>query len=171
MKKLFLLLVIFIQISFSQEEEKKLEIELETLDGETELLTTYLKEGPVYINFWALWCEPCKSEIKVLQQIHQKYNEYGFNVLAINHDTQKSLAKVKSFVATQNFSFPIFIDPNGEVFEQLNGKNIPYSLLIDRDGTIVKTRTGYFHGDEKDIEKDILPLLKKSETKKEIEKE
>ena len=71
----------------------------------------------------------------MLQKIYETYKEQGFTVLKINHDTQKSLAKVKAYVKTQQYSVPIFIDPNAQVFETLERTNIPYSVLLIWKGT------------------------------------
>jgi len=71
------------------------EIPMKTLENESVTLSAYLEKGPVYITFWALWCEPCKAELRYLQKIQEKYGADGLTILAINHDTQKSLAKVR----------------------------------------------------------------------------
>ena len=168
MKKILLLLLLLCSITFAQE-TTTFDLSLETMDGEIENLSDYLHKGPVYVSFWALWCEPCKSEIKMLQKIYETYKEQGFTVLAINHDTQKSLAKVKAYVKTQQYSVPIFIDPNAQVFETLNGQNIPYSVLFDMEGNIIKTRSGYLPGDEREIEKDIQEAIAKSKKKNVVE--
>ncbi len=132
---------------------------LEDLNGKNRTLAEFLEKGPVYINFWALWCQPCRAELKTMQAIYEKYSEKGFTLLAISIDTPRSLAKVKSFFASQNFTMPCLLDPNSKVFEKLNGQSLPYSILIDKSGKIVKTRTGYLPGDEKFIEQDIVKLL------------
>jgi thioredoxin-related protein len=46
------------------------------------------------------------------------------------------------------------------VFQAFNGQNIPFSVLIDKDGKVVKRRIGYLPGDEKEIEADILRLFR-----------
>ena len=43
-------------------------------------------------------CEPCKKEMKFLNEFHQKYNDYGFKVISINMDTPRSMSKVKKYV-------------------------------------------------------------------------
>lgn len=134
---------------------------LESVNGGKVSLYELLKEGPVYLNFWAMWCAPCRAEMKVLNQIYEQYKFKGIKLLAINIDSPKSTAKVKSFVASQKFLFEVLLDPNSEVFQKFNGKNLPYSLLINQKGEIVKIRNSYVPGDEKDIIKDFESILKK----------
>ena len=158
-----LVLVLVIATSLNEcfaQQSSRIRFTLDNLEGESKTLESFLRKGPVYISFWALWCEPCKSEMKALQSLQDKFAEQGFTVLAINTDTPKSNAKVKAFVKTQRFTFPVLLDPNSQVFSQLNGKALPYSLLLHRSGKIVKVRTGYLPGDEKDIEQDVVKLLK-----------
>jgi cytochrome c biogenesis protein CcmG/thiol:disulfide interchange protein DsbE len=134
---------------------------LENLDGTRSTLSQYLERGPLYVSFWALWCEPCKLELRALKSFAKEHEDDPFTILAINQDSPKSLAKVKAYVKSQGYSFPVILDPNNQVFQALNGQNLPFSVLIDKSGKIVTTRTGYLAGDEKEIEKDILNLINK----------
>jgi len=135
-------------------------IQLDELDGSTTSLSEYLRQGPVYVTFWALWCEPCKQELRALKSIAREHEDKSFTILAVNQDSPKSLAKVKAYVRSQGYPFPVILDPNMQVFQSFNGQNLPFSVLVDRDGKVVATRTGYLPGDEKDIEKEILKLLR-----------
>lgn len=134
---------------------------LDELDGSTTKLSEYLRNGPVYMSFWALWCEPCKQELRALKTFATEHAEDPFTILAVNQDSPKSLAKVKAYVKSQSYPFPVILDPNTQLFQAFNGQNLPFSVLIDRSGKIVATRTGYLPGDEKEIQKDILKLITK----------
>lgn len=131
------------------------------LDGSTSKLSDYLRNGPVYLTFWALWCEPCKQELHALKSFAKDHADDPFTILAVNQDSPRSLAKVKAYVRSQAYPFPVILDPNTQVFQAFNGQNLPFSVLIDRNGKVVTTRTGYLPGDEKEIEKDILKLITK----------
>lgn len=131
------------------------------LDGTTSKLSDYLRSGPVYLSFWALWCEPCKQELHALRSFAREHADDPFTILAVNQDSPKSLAKVKAYVRSQEYPFPVILDPNTQVFQAFNGQNLPFSVLIDTNGKVVTTRTGYLPGDEKEIERDILKLVTK----------
>jgi thiol-disulfide isomerase/thioredoxin len=136
-------------------------LSIERLDGSRTKLSEYLKKGPVYLSFWALWCEPCKLELRALKSFAKEHENDPFTIVAVNQDSPKSLAKVKAYVRSQNYPFVVVVDPNTQIFQALNGQNLPFSVLIDKSGKVVSTRTGYFAGDEKEIEKDILNLITK----------
>ena len=134
---------------------------LDELDGSTSKLSEYLRNGPVYMTFWALWCEPCKQELRALKAFAKEHADDPFTILAVNQDSPKSIAKVKAYVKSQGYPFSVILDPNAQVLQTFNGQNLPFAVLIDRSGKVVSTRTGYLPGDEKEIEKDILKLTTK----------
>lgn len=136
------------------------DLPLEELDGSASSLGVYLRQGPVYVTFWATWCEPCKQELRVLKAIAAAHADKAFTILAVNQDTPKTMAKVKAYVKSQNYPFPVIRDPNAQVMQAFNGQTLPFSVLLDTKGNVLKTRTGYLPGDEKEIEQDILSALR-----------
>jgi cytochrome c biogenesis protein CcmG, thiol:disulfide interchange protein DsbE len=130
------------------------------IDGSVGRMSEYLRNGPVYLSFWALWCEPCKQELRALKTIANSHADKAFTILAVNQDSPKSVHEVKSYVRSRGITFPVILDPNKQVFQAFNGQNIPFSVLIDKNGKVVKTRLGYLPGDEKEIEADILRLFR-----------
>ncbi len=133
---------------------------LQRIDGREIPLAEYLDKGPVYMTFWATWCQPCVQELRALKSFVNENRGKPFTILAVNQDSPKSLAKVRAFVRAQDYPFPVLLDPNMQLFQSYNGQNLPFSVLLDRTGAIVSMRTGYLAGDEKEIAEEILRLLK-----------
>jgi thiol-disulfide isomerase/thioredoxin len=117
------------------------------------------RKGVVLISFWAMWCEPCKQEMKAMRSIYDEYKDRNFHYIAINLDNPRSLAKVKSYVKAQKHPYDFWLDPNSEVFKKLNGQSMPYSLILDSNGKLISKRVGYVAGEEKEIEEDIKKTL------------
>ncbi len=153
-----LICVLFQRTSFSQ---TYTDFTLPDLNNNDVTLSTFIDRGPVMISFWATWCSPCKEELKKMQTIYEKYKEYGFEYLAINLDNQKSIAKVKSYITSQGYTFKVLLDFEKKVVEAYGGKEdeIPYSVLIGKDKTILNTHLGFKSGDEIKIEKEIRTAL------------
>jgi cytochrome c biogenesis protein CcmG, thiol:disulfide interchange protein DsbE len=128
------------------------EISTQTISGENISLQQLISNGPTLVSFWALWCEPCKLELRNLQALFEKYSSQHFSILAINQDDEKSVAKVTAYIASQNYTFQIIVDPNNEIAEMFNIQNIPFSILYDRHGTVAYQAIGYKPGDEKKLE-------------------
>ena len=162
MKKLIVVLALAIftipKISFSQ----AYDFSLDDINGNTVTLNSLLQKGPVMISFWALWCVPCKEEMKNMNEIYNKYKDSGFVYVGMNQDSPKSSAKVKSYIESKGYDFIVLLDTDGHVFENYGGQNLPFSVLINQNGDIVKTFTGYVSGDESKIEKEIVNLLHES---------
>ena len=144
------------------QDQSTISFNADDLNGDRIQLSDCLKSGPVYISFWALWCEPCKAELKVLQKFHDEYASQGLTILAVNRDAPKSLAKVKSYVRSQKYAFTVLLDPNDRLFEMLNGTSTPYSVILDRTGAVVRQRSGFLPGDEVEIAEEIESVLRES---------
>lgn len=153
------LLFVFLFIATILNAQEKLDLKLNSINNEELQLKTLYSNGPLIVNFWATWCQPCRAEIPHLNKLLQKYSERGLSIIGINQDSQKSVSKVKSFVSAQKIEYPIVLDTNNEIFNRLNGQVLPYSLLINKEGKVVFKHTGYNAGDERKLEDEILKLL------------
>ena len=152
---LIIVLITTVQ-NFSQD---KLDFTLDLVDGESKAFSEIYPDGPLLVNFWALWCKPCRTEMKALVNLYAKYSADGFQILGINQDTPRSLAKVRSFVESHQIDYLIALDPNKEIFEMYNGQVIPLSILYDKEGNILYQSTGYLPGDEFKLEEEIVKAL------------
>lgn len=157
-KFLLLLIILVISISFVSAQDK-IEFNVETIENEQLVFTEINKKGPVLVNFWALWCKPCRAEMRHLENLYEKYKDKGFTIIGVNQDTPRSLAKVKSFVSTHGVNFPIALDPDQEIFQQFNGQSIPLSVLYNSKGEVVYKHVGYLPGDEVELEENIKIVL------------
>ncbi|NOY58514.1 MAG: TlpA family protein disulfide reductase [Calditrichaeota bacterium] len=133
---------------------------LPDIGGNNYQLSKNFGKGPILINFWATWCLPCRSEMKALKKIYKKYKDDGLQVLSVSVDDPRTVSKVKGTVKTYRYPFTILLDTNSEVFQLYQGTNPPLSVLINKNGEIVYTHTGYRKGDEINLQKKIVKLLK-----------
>ena len=113
------------------------------------------------LNFWATWCEPCKKQMRYLDLFYNHFKPSGFNVLTVNTDSPKSMSKVKPYVRTKGFEFNVAVDPNSQVKKRLKVQEMPTTIIIDQDGSILYRHKGYVPGDEVGILKAITDILDK----------
>ena len=168
MKKLQLVILILI-ISFpiiAQSEgditgRKAPNFKLSNLDGKYFELNQETGNGPVLLSFWATWCKPCLEEMAEYNKIYEQYKGQGFSLLAISTDTEKSVAKVKPYIKSKDYKFNVLLDTNSETARKYYAQQMPYTVMIDKNGNIVYSHLGYMKGDEKKIEKLVVELLGK----------
>ncbi len=124
-------------------------VSFQNLDGQTVKLSQY-RGKVVLVNFWATWCEPCRSEIPELIQFQNEYAGKGFTVLGIAMD-QEGKKVVAPFVAKPQFqvgghkvamNYPIVLG-NDNVATKFGGIiGLPTTFVISKDGKIVKKTIG-----------------------------
>jgi len=93
-----------------------------------------LRGEVVLVNFWATWCPPCRKEMPDLEALYRQFGPRGLVILAISDEYA---AKVQPFVAGQQFTYPILLDPGRKVNETFRVEGIPKSFVYDREGRLV----------------------------------
>jgi peroxiredoxin len=115
------------------------ELELKSLEGETVRLSD-LRGQPVMINFWAVWCGYCRTELPEMQRAYEAYRDRGFVILAI--DVQEDGSVVKPFVDELGLTFPVLLDSSAEVSRSYRVHGLPTSYFVDQDGVIIGRELG-----------------------------
>jgi len=136
------------------------DFELSTVDGRSERLSEHLGKEVVLLDFWATFCEPCLAGMPHLDALYRQHRAEGFVVLGIAIDGPDSVAQVKTAASKLGISFPILLDQETRVVALYNPKtSAPYSVLIGRDGRILKKQEGYTTGNAATVERDIEAAL------------
>ena len=110
---------------------------LESLYGKKIKLST-LQGKKVFLNFWASWCGPCRSEMPDIEKLNENYNK--IEILTVNIKEEKK--KVLDFIMTKGYTFPVFLDKDGKVSNMYQARGIPTTYIIDEQGTIRARHTG-----------------------------
>ena len=100
----------------------------------------------VMINFWATWCGPCRQEMPLLAQLHDKYEPLGFTMLGVNVEPDSAAAV--AWLKGVPVNFPILFDTDSAVAGRFGVEGMPSSVLIDRNGQVRYIHRGYKPGDE-----------------------
>jgi len=132
---------------------------LKNEQGQNVTLSQY-KGKPVFVNFWASWCPPCKVEMPFIQQAYEKYKDQVI-FLGVNLTSNDSKDAALNFMKSNGYQMPILFDNNPDptktVGNLYRAVSIPTSYFIDKDGLIKVKHTGAM--DYNTIEKDIKTIL------------
>jgi peroxiredoxin len=114
---------------------------------------------PVIVNFWATWCEPCRSELPTIQAAYARLQKEGpqpgpgLEVLGVAVDSDPSI--VSSFQREFGLQFPLLPDMAGQggVKDLYRVGPIPTSFFIDRQGIVRAVKIGALQ--EQDLTEDL----------------
>ncbi|MDZ4839350.1 MAG: TlpA disulfide reductase family protein [Bacteroidota bacterium] len=135
-------------------------VKLKDLDGKDVDLKELTGKGkPVIISFWATWCSPCKKELDNINDIIDDWKkEYNVEVIAVSIDDSRNIAKVAPYARGKKWDFTILTDVNSDSKRMLNYDNVPYTIIVDKDGNIVYKHSSYKEGEESLLEEKLKSL-------------
>lgn len=134
---------------------------LNDLSGQEQTLASY-KGKIVVLNFWATWCIPCRKEMPAFVNLQNEYAAWGVQVVAASADTAETQGQVVKFVREKKLSFPVWMGATTDHMLAFGlGAELPGTVIIDRDGTIVARYKGIIK--EADLKKEIDALLEKQQ--------
>lgn len=114
-------------------------LQLAQLDGTAWRLAAH-KGRPLLLNFWASWCEPCRTEMPTLEQLAARHRADGLQLLAINF--QEGEAAVRRFVQATQLMLPVLRDTDGAAARALGVNIFPTTVAINAQGRAVFSIVG-----------------------------
>jgi cytochrome c-type biogenesis protein len=144
-------------------------IQVIDLTGQTYDVRNLLGTATV-LNFWATWCGPCRIELPELQKLYNELATKGLVVLAIDVDLppvsdqgmsqQIALIRplIQEFLGRSGITLPVYL-VDGPTQVELGIDRIPFSVLLDREGNVVRIYPGFSGASMKDLREKALMVL------------
>ncbi len=99
------------------------------------------KQGKLLVvNFWAIWCPPCRAEMPSLQKLSDALK--GRNVQIIGIAVEDDPHLVDEFLRVTGVRFPTWLVSQQTVEQELKMFDYPLTLIIDTDGQILARIVG-----------------------------
>ena len=90
--------------------------------------------GPVVVNLFAQWCEPCRDELPYYQRLHEQ-GDRDVRVLGIDYlDTQPDGAL--ALAADTGVTYPLLADPDGVLRSEFRIRGLPGVVFVDAEGRV-----------------------------------
>lgn len=122
--------------------------ELKDQFGKSHKLEDY-KGKVIFLNFWATWCGPCRSEMPEIQKLYEEYTAMGndsevviLGVAGPGIGQEGTVSDITKFMEENGYTYPVLMDETGELFEWYGISAFPTTYMIDHDGNLYGYVTG-----------------------------
>ncbi|MGH9868191.1 MAG: TlpA disulfide reductase family protein [Candidatus Polarisedimenticolia bacterium] len=118
-------------------------VTLEDLNGK-KVKVDFSSAKITLVNFWAVWCMPCRDEIPEIARLKSEYGDKGLQVFGIAMESGEP-AEVKDFLERNKgfgVNYPMLMGTD-EVADSFGGvMAVPTTYLLDAKGKVLKTYVG-----------------------------
>jgi thiol-disulfide isomerase/thioredoxin len=114
---------------------------VQTLDGKTIDIGSYVGRSPMLIEFWAFWCPNCKELEPSLLALQKKYSG-RVRFLSVAVSVNETRDRVKSYTTKRHYAHETVYDALGEATEAYDVPATSYVVVLDAAGKVVYTGLG-----------------------------
>lgn len=148
MKKLFCL-AFALTTAFVASAQQLPDVHVENAEGKTTSTRELTGRKPLIISFWSLACKPCIQELNAINDQIDEWREVAdFDVVAVSVDDVRMKAAAKAKSRSFGWDFICLFDENQTLKRAMNVSLTPQSFVVDREGNIVFSHSGYTPGSE-----------------------
>lgn len=108
---------------------------IKTLNGKSYTLSTSIGKKPVYLVFWATWCNICRAEIPHIKALYEQHSN-EINIVAINVGQDDSLEKIIQYRQEHQLPYTLAFDEDSKISRQYNVVGTPWQVIIDINGIV-----------------------------------
>ena len=109
------------------------DFEAPDLSGKAVRLSDF-RGRPVWINFWATWCPPCRAEVPDIQAAYQEKQGDGLVLLAV--DLGEDANAVRRYVEASGITYTVVLDSDGSIAARYRVNGLPTHVFVDRAGSV-----------------------------------
>jgi thiol-disulfide isomerase/thioredoxin len=98
------------------------------------------------IDFWGMWCPPCRQELPFLKAAHDRFKSRGFEILGMNTDLTEMILQVNATLQRNGMTWPqAKRESIDRVIRGMRIRSYPTTVLLDPEGKVISlnnTRRG-----------------------------
>jgi thiol-disulfide isomerase/thioredoxin len=99
-----------------------------------------LRGKPVWVNFWATWCPPCREEMPEMERLYRQHRALGLEIVGV--DVEESEEAISTFTGQLGLTFTFVRDADGKTTDLYYVSGLPSHYFIDRKGIIQAIHVG-----------------------------
>ena len=165
MKKIFALLCLVFAVSAASAQQLP-DVKVENAQGKIISIRDLVQGKPMIIAYWSIACKPCIQELNAINDSLAEWREEAdLTVVAVSVDDSRLKASAKAIASSRGWEFICVYDENQELKRAMNVSLTPQSFVVDAEGNIVDSHSGYAPGSEP-LLFDKIVQLKKGQKKK-----
>lgn len=129
------------------------DVKIENQAGKV-ISTNDLVDGtPMIISFWSTTCKPCIMELNAINDsLYEWLEEVDMKVVAVSVDDARTVSRARAMAKGQGWDdFTCIYDKNQEFKRAMNVSLTPHTFIVDGEGNIVYTHSGYTPGSEQEL--------------------
>jgi thiol-disulfide isomerase/thioredoxin len=110
------------------------DIEVSSLDGHTKNLRDLTKGKVAVVDMWATWCSSCRDVSARAAELSK--SETPDKLVVIGIDEGEDAKDVLGFLTTPNTPYPIYVDTEYSLANEVRSETVPTILIVDRTGKV-----------------------------------
>ena len=113
----------------------------------------------VVIDFWASWCGPCLRVIPQVEGVVREFSDSAVRVIGVNLEESAEIAG--RTLDQLHVTLPVALDSDGSVARKYGVREIPRTVIVDRQGKVVRVLVGGPAGFPEDLRTALQGVLKR----------
>ena len=152
MKKLMFLMFALV-MGFSASAQTLPDVKIENQEGKVVSIREVIDGTPMIISFWSTTCKPCIMELNAINDnLLDWLEEVDMKVVAVSVDDARTVSRARAMTQGQGWDdYTCLYDKNQDLKRAMNVSLTPHTFIVDGEGNIVYSHSGYTPGSEQEL--------------------
>ena len=140
-------------MGFSASAQTLPDVKIENQEGKVISVREVVDGTPMIISFWSTTCKPCIMELNAINNALPDWlEEVDMKVVAVSVDDARTVSRARAMTQGQGWDdYTCLYDKNQDFKRAMNVSLTPHTFIVDGEGNIVYSHSGYTPGSEEEL--------------------
>ena len=140
-------------MGFSASAQTLPDVKVENQEGKVISIREVVDGTPMIISFWSTTCKPCIMELNAINNALPDWlEEVDMKVVAVSVDDARTVSRARAMTQGQGWDdYTCVYDKNQDLKRAMNVSLTPHTFIVDGQGNIVYSHSGYTPGSEEEL--------------------